>query len=52
MLVWVLPALVAVVVAVGLRLSGQTPKTADVDRILVMRADSIFFHLVGDADAA
>lgn len=53
MLVRVLPALVAVVVAVGLAgCAGQTPETADVDRIAVMRADSIFSHLVGDADAA
>ena len=53
MLVRVLPALVAVVVAVGLAgCAGQTPDTTDVDRIAVMRAESIFAHLVGDADAA
>ena len=52
MLARVLPALVALLVAVGLAGCGsEEADTTDADRIATMRADAIYGHMVGDAEA-
>jgi len=48
----VVPALLLVGVVVGLGgCAADQPDAADVDRIAVMRSDTIYTHLVGDPDA-